>query len=198
MRACAQSPFSDRKDLETAIDTLRSHYGSMHGRSSYRNVVTLAEGEVAGDYSDAWTTTFDLVFVLLMLVGLAGLCVWTQLTHPELWHRQWFWLEQLPKLVVMMSVSLVGGLMCRYFCSIDEKGYIITTSSDVFKVNYTRKLQHFAAYLIPLLMRSEAASDIQGSNAGAGTGERCSTAQLLAHTLALTMIHVALRVLQAR
>lgn len=51
----------------------------------------------------------------------------------------------------MMLVSLLGGLVCRYFCVVDEKGYIVTTVNSVFKVNYTRKLQHFAAYMIPLL-----------------------------------------------
>jgi len=34
---------------------------------------------------------------------------------------------------------------------VDEKGYIIYTRKTAFKVNYTRKLQHFAAYLVPLI-----------------------------------------------
>lgn len=92
-----------------------------------------------------------------MTVLLAALCVWTELTHPELWANYMFWIEQLPKLGLMIAVSLIGGLMCRHFCKIDEKGYIITTKNDVFKVNYTRKLQHFAAYMIPLLISSPAA-----------------------------------------
>lgn len=104
-----------------------------------------------------WTQTFDLVFLILMGVLLAGLIVWTEYTHPELWTNYLFWFEQTPKVALMIFVSLLGGLMCRYFCRVDEKGYIITSKADVFKVNYTRKLQHFAAYLIPLLMHTHAA-----------------------------------------
>jgi len=54
----------------------------------------------------------------------------------------------------MMLVSWFSGLVCRRFCSVDETGYVITNKSSVFKVNYTRKMQHFAAYLIPLLKPS--------------------------------------------
>jgi len=46
------------------------------------------------------------------------------------------------------------GLVCRYFCKVDENGYIITNKDSRFKVNYTRKLQHFAAYTIPLFVHS--------------------------------------------
>jgi len=48
----------------------------------------------------------------------------------------------------------LGGLVCRFFCEVDPKGYIITNKHSVFKVNYTRKLQHFAAYAIPLIVHS--------------------------------------------
>lgn len=51
----------------------------------------------------------------------------------------------------MVLTALVGGLLCRHFCSVDEKGYIQTSQKSWFKVNYTRKIQHFAAYLVPLL-----------------------------------------------
>jgi len=52
-----------------------------------------------------------------------------------------------------MSVALAGGLTCRYFCKVDEKGYVLTSKASVFKVNYTRKLQHFAAYMVPLVVK---------------------------------------------
>src|SRR4051812_6554274 len=52
----------------------------------------------------------------------------------------------------MIGVSVLGGLLCRYFLEVDERGYIISSRSSAFKVNYTRKLQHFAAYLVPLLL----------------------------------------------
>jgi len=43
-----------------------------------------------------------------------------------------------------------------------KKGYIITNRQSAFKVNYTRKLQHFAAYLVPLLMHTSAAGSAKG------------------------------------
>jgi len=52
-----------------------------------------------------------------------------------------------------MSVATAGGLTCRYFCKVDEKGYVMTSKASVFKVNYTRKLQHFAAYMVPLIVK---------------------------------------------
>jgi len=97
-----------------------------------------------------------------MATLFVALCIWTQLTQPGLWTNGLFWLEQLPKVTLMMIVSLCGGFLCRHYCEIDEKGYIITNKSSVFKVNYTRKLQHFAAYLIPLLLHTHAAGSIEG------------------------------------
>ena len=149
----------DRKELEIRIQALQQQYGSTENGSE---PIECLEGESAGDYAADWTHTFDLVFLVLMGVLLAALCVWTELTHPELWSNGLFWIEQTPKVGLMMLVSLGGGLLCRYFCRIDENGYIVTSKSDTFKVNYTRKLQHFAAYLIPLLMTSHAAKDIAG------------------------------------
>lgn len=51
----------------------------------------------------------------------------------------------------MMVLSLAGGLVCRHYCNIDDIGYITTPKNKWFKVNYTRKIQHFAAYLVPLM-----------------------------------------------
>jgi hypothetical protein len=151
----------DRKEFETRVALLAQQYGSTSERDAVAPVECL-EGDSAGDYTAEWTSTFDLWFVIFMSVMFVGLCVWTEMTHPELWHNWQFWLEQLPKLCLMMAVSLCGGLLCRYFCRLDAKGYIVTSKSDTFKVNYTRKLQHFAAYLIPLLMHTRAAKDIEG------------------------------------
>ena len=50
-----------------------------------------------------------------------------------------------------MLLALLGGMLCRHYCNTDEKGYITTSKNKWFKVNYTRKIQHFAAYLVPLL-----------------------------------------------
>eukprot|EP00808_Paulinella_micropora_P012916 g4247.t1 len=95
------------------------------------------EGDVAGDYSAPWTETFDLVFLIFMAVSLVLLCLATHFFKPELWHNKEFWICQLPKLFVMMAVSLVGGAVCRRFCDVDSEGYIITNKDSWFKVNYT-------------------------------------------------------------
>jgi dolichol kinase len=55
----------------------------------------------------------------------------------------------------MCVVSLCGGALCRCYCKADENGYIVTSKSSWFKVNYTRKFQHFAAYAIPLLIKTD-------------------------------------------
>jgi dolichol kinase len=112
------------------------------------------EGEVAGDYEESWLNTFDFVFFVGMGLYLAVLFLLTYIYHPEYLSDSTFWLMQLPKLGCMVLVSFLGGLVCRYFCEVDEKGYIITNKSSKFKVNYTRKLQHFAAYMVPLVIHS--------------------------------------------
>ncbi|KAI9983536.1 hypothetical protein PInf_007601 [Phytophthora infestans] len=113
------------------------------------------EGEVAGDYRKHWNGTFDLAFLLGMIVYACVMLVLTFFYEPQWLHETRFWMMQLPKLVVMMVVSLFGGIICRCFCDVDEKGYIMTNKSSKFKVNYTRKLQHFAAYMVPLVIKSE-------------------------------------------
>jgi len=120
------------------------------------------EGESAGSYDTPWTQTFDLVFLLFMVGMFFVLLLWTYLQAPVLFSNGYYWLEQLPKVLIMMSVSLIGGWACRCFCEKDEKGYIITNKTSAFKVNYTRKLQHFAAYLVPLLLHTRAAPEQRG------------------------------------
>ncbi|KAF0697287.1 hypothetical protein As57867_011974, partial [Aphanomyces stellatus] len=112
------------------------------------------EGEVAGDYEADWTKTFDLTFLVGMALYLVVMIVLTYIYSVEYFTNVAFWVSQLPKLVCMMVVSLLGGLICRMFCSVDSKGYIMTNKSSAFKVNYTRKLQHFAAYMVPLVMHT--------------------------------------------
>jgi len=157
-----EKEIANRKEYEIRHNLLLQSYEQYGSTSDGAGPIECIEGESQGDYTTEWTHTFDLVFLILMGVLLAGLCVWTELSHPELFTNVWFWIEQLPKLCLMMAVSLVGGLLCRKFCEVDADGYIITNKNTVFKVNYTRKLQHFAAYLIPLLMHTHAAKDIEG------------------------------------
>ena len=111
----------------------------------------LMPGDLAGNYDKKWTQTFDLQFLILWLVLFAVLLVWTLIYDPNLFSAKAFFARSLIKLSVMMLLALFGGMLCRHFCNVDEKGYITTSKNKWFKVNYTRKIQHFAAYLVPLL-----------------------------------------------
>lgn len=124
---------------------------------------TLLPGQVAGDYDEAWTSTFDFAFFLFMIACLVCLLGATTWLRPTLFHNTTFWMYQIPKLVIMFGVSGIGGLICRYFCEVDERGYIVTNVSSWFKVNYTRKLQHFAAYAVPLFVTTPASCACSGA-----------------------------------
>ncbi len=111
----------------------------------------LMPGEVAGNYDEKWTKTFDLQFLILWLVLFVILLIWTIVADPHLFEARRFFMMTGVKLFVMMMLALGGGLLCRHYCHVDAKGYIMTSKNGWFKVNYTRKIQHFAAYLVPLL-----------------------------------------------
>ncbi|CAF1031286.1 unnamed protein product [Didymodactylos carnosus] len=108
------------------------------------------EGESAGDYKRKWTSTFDLVFLIIMILILISNCVITSLIIPQLWKEWKFWLKQMIIFSIMSVALFIGGLICGHFCNIDKNGYIVTNKSSRFKVNYTRKLQHFVAHLLPV------------------------------------------------
>ena len=111
----------------------------------------LMPGDLAGNYNEKWTKTFDLKFLILWLILFAILLSWTVLFDPGLFTAKSFFLRSAVKLSIMMFLSIFGGMVCRYYCHVDEKGYILSSKNKWFKVNYTRKIQHFAAYLVPLL-----------------------------------------------
>ena len=110
-------------------------------------------GQVAGDYSANWKNSFEMVFLIGWMVALVILIAVTILRDPELFWCHELWSYSLPKFFAMSAFAALGGWVCRHFCTTDNKGYIITNPNSVFKVNYTRKLQHFGAYLISLLLR---------------------------------------------
>jgi len=88
-----------------------------------------------------WTSTFDLILVTFMFVWSIFLVLATYFIQPSMLlapqkHTK-FWSFQLIKLTFMLFVAFLGGLIVLNFH---------------VKVNYTRKIQHFCAYLIPLLM----------------------------------------------
>ena len=111
----------------------------------------LMPGDIAGNYNEKWTKTFDLKFLILWLILFVFLLTWTLIFDPNLFNAKAFFLRSAIKLSIMMLLALFGGMLCRHYCNTDEKGYITTSKNKWFKVNYTRKIQHFAAYLVPLL-----------------------------------------------
>ena len=111
----------------------------------------LMPGDAAGNYDEKWTKTFDLQFLILWIMLFAALLVYTIFFDASLFHEKTFFIRMCIKLAIMMILSIGGGLVCRHYCNTDEKGYITSPKNNWFKVNYTRKIQHFAAYLVPLL-----------------------------------------------
>ncbi len=111
----------------------------------------LMPGDTAGNYDKKWTETFDLKFLILWVILFLFLLGWTLLYEPDFFSEKYFFTIIGIKLFVVMVLTLFGGMVCRHYCNTDEKGYITTPKNKWFKVNYTRKIQHFAAYLVPLL-----------------------------------------------
>ena len=111
---------------------------------------TIQPGDIVGDYSQPWKETFDLTFVILMAVLFYALVFATLATTPSLLISGAFYTALLVKFVAMTSCSLLGGAICRRFSNFDEDGYVVGSKNEWFRVNYTRKFQHFAAYMVPI------------------------------------------------
>lgn len=121
----------------------------------------IESGEMAQEgrqYSEDWKTTFDLTFLVFMIVFFLVLLGVTTIYEPHLLHNIQFWKTNGIKLFIICFVSLCGGALCRCYCDVDEHGYILTSKASWFKVNYTRKFQHFAAYAVPLLVKTNIAT----------------------------------------
>ena len=55
------------------------------------------------------------------------------------------------ELLAFFVVNLVGGAVARRLVgTVDDKGYLLTTRDTWFKINYTRKLQHFLSCFLPV------------------------------------------------
>jgi dolichol kinase len=122
----------------------------------------LLPGEVAGDYSADWLKTFDFAFLVGWIAAAFALTFITLRFEPGFFYDYQFITLGLLKLFVMLLMSLAGGMVCRHYCQVDEKGYVITNKKSWFRVNYTRKLQHFAAYLVPLINISGPGKHVTG------------------------------------
>lgn len=127
----------------------------------------LEAGDASGSYDKVvFWESFDAVFLGIMVAFFVINAAATTFLFPELWSNTHFWLLQLPKLGGMMLVSVCGGILCSMYTDHDEAGYCITRidpktgKKSKFRVNYTRKLQHFAAYAIPLVIKSDVVGTI--------------------------------------
>ncbi|MCK9423530.1 MAG: hypothetical protein M0Q38_13120 [Bacteroidales bacterium] len=125
-----------------------------NNEQSQTDIKVILPGEEAGNYSKKWYKTFDIVFLIGWLCAFLVLYVLSINFEPGFLTDYQFLLFCSFKLFIMLLVSLLGGIVCRHYCKTDDKGYIITNPNSWFKVNYTRKIQHFAAYLIPLISAS--------------------------------------------
>lgn len=109
-------------------------------------------GDHAGSYANQdWKKGFDIQFLAGWVVAFIVLLGFTIKLEPELFVDYSFFAFCAFKLVVISAIAYFGGLMCRHYCTTNDKGYIDSSCNTWFKVNYTRKLQHFAAYLVPLI-----------------------------------------------
>ncbi len=108
-------------------------------------------GEIAGDYSSNWKKSFDIVFLTGWFVAFILLAIVTIYLQPDMFNKYLFLLFCFIKVSIILLMSFFGGLLCRHYCKVDDKGYILTNKDSWFKVSYTRKIQHFAAYLAPLI-----------------------------------------------
>jgi len=101
-----------------------------------------------------WTETFDVILVGFMFAWSICLLATTYFILPQMLldpgRYSTFWSFQLIKLGFMLFVAFLGGLIVLNYH---------------IKVNYTRKIQHFCAYLIPLLMEGGGSSQSLESTA---------------------------------
>ena len=144
-----------KEELKQKIMAIEQEYDShMPLLDSSNKPKQCAVGNVVGDYSQPWTQTSDL-WILLLSIGLflISLLV-TLLVYPKAMTDYLFWIGRLILLIFPFSIMILCGLIARYFCDLDEKGYIITNQSSVFKVNYTRKLCHLTLILVILYLPS--------------------------------------------
>jgi len=95
----------------------------------------------AEENDQGWWNTYDKYFLFAMSTWLVVLVGFTMKLHPGLIFNlpmyYQFWGMQVFKLIFMLTVAYIGGsivLVCEV------------------KVNYTRKVQHFCAYIVPLTM----------------------------------------------
>ena len=94
----------------------------------------LMPGDSAGNYQERWTKTFDLKFLILWVVLFVFLLGWTLIFDPNLFDAKAFFLRSAVKLFVMMVLSLLGGMLCRHYCNVDDKGYILSSKKKCLRV----------------------------------------------------------------
>jgi dolichol kinase len=90
-------------------------------------------------YNPDWRSSFDIILMSFMGLWSVALLVATYYVHPVLLTNPGqyirFWGFQTGKTVLMLFSAFCGGLVVIFYH---------------VKANYTRKIQHFCAYLLPL------------------------------------------------
>jgi len=125
-------------------------YGTVNSSTKH-----LMPGEVASDYTQPWEQTTDLWWLVLWVTFVSLMLILTAVRQPGLYdfakHAD-FWMMMVYEFLAFMIVNFLGGLTARRFCETDEMGYVVTNKGSWFKINYTRKLQHFLSMFVPLLI----------------------------------------------
>jgi hypothetical protein len=132
------------------LSEVTPRYGTVNAGTRH-----LMPGEVASDYSEPWQETADLWWVLLWVTFMSLMLILTAAMQPDLYNfskHADFWMMMVYEYLAFMIVNLLGGITARQFCEVNEKGYVITNKDSCFKINYTRKLQHFFSMFVPLLI----------------------------------------------
>lgn len=100
----------------TFSNSQMTSYGSLIPDSRQPSDDIIHAGQIAGAYHENWKVTFDMTFTIAMVAFGLFLVVFTFLEKRELFSNGEFWLYMVPKIGAMMSVSMLGGLICRKFC----------------------------------------------------------------------------------
>lgn len=145
---------SYQKDMESQqlTNTSKDGYGSVPEVAVEGQTQPTGERWRSKDFYDPdWENSFDMILLAFMIAFFLALVVLTGIVHPKMYTQPTdyvgFWLAQVGKIAFMSLVAFSGGL--------------VVTQLGV-KVNYTRKIQHFCAYLVPLVVNEHQYADNLG------------------------------------
>jgi hypothetical protein len=71
------------------VTTDETHKGTKSG------LRIIHEGECNGNYSEKWTSTFDLGFLIIMIILFLVLCIVTGIQEEQVWRSDVFWYKNM-------------------------------------------------------------------------------------------------------